>query len=216
MTADLTPEHHQADALVHGSGLDVAAVARRMRLARPTVLELLADVRVARAIEDDADIASARSRAEYTFPERSPRGSLPAVCTLPAEVSRVEDLVHVEGLAPDTAARRLGVSVRVVEDCLHQARTAREALAAERFRGMADPEPGMSAAQALDLDAVELAFEGMLPRDIAARLGRSPQQVSTALSLARRHGFPVPLFTGGAKRGSPWAGRPRKTQAPSP
>ena len=54
--AALTPEHWRADALVHVARVDVATAARRLGVAQPIVLDMLAAVQAVRELGYDADL----------------------------------------------------------------------------------------------------------------------------------------------------------------
>ena len=127
----LTPEHWRADTMVHVARVDVATAARRLGIARPIVLDMLAAVRTVRDLGDDADLHREKSSVYGITGSNGTGPGVRAAMTVTkarAEVQPVDRerivALAMAGTTPAAISLRLGVERRTVAAELERARNA--------------------------------------------------------------------------------------------
>ena len=129
--SELTEAHWRADAMVHVAQVDVATAARRLDVARPVILEMLAAIRTVRELGADADLHRDKfSIAGITGNHGTGQGgradmtAKKAMTAIqPGDRERIAG-VATAGMKPKAIAARLGLEAKAVAAELRRARAA--------------------------------------------------------------------------------------------
>ena len=129
--AALTEAHWRADALVHVARVDAATAARRLGVARPLLLEMLAAVQTVRELGDDADLCREKSSVSGIIGSNGIGVGVRAATTVtkaraevqPDDRERLIDLATA-GMRPAAISIRLGIERRRVAAELQRAQAA--------------------------------------------------------------------------------------------